>query len=43
MARMAADPETRSWWMENDPCQAPIPLREGTERWSPMEEVFHPD
>jgi len=43
MARMAADPETRSWWKETDPCQAPIPLREGTEWWSPMEEVFHRD
>jgi L-rhamnose mutarotase len=43
MAKMAADPETQRWWKETDPCQEPIPLRTGTEWWSPMEEVFHLD
>jgi L-rhamnose mutarotase len=25
MKKMAADPETRRWWKETDPCQAPLP------------------
>jgi L-rhamnose mutarotase len=43
MARMAADPETRRWWRETDPCQSPIPTRLDKEFWSRMEEVFHAD
>jgi L-rhamnose mutarotase len=43
MARMAADPETRRWWAETDPCQSPIPTRLNKEFWSRMEEVFHAD
>ncbi len=43
MARMAADPVTQKWWKETDPCQVPIPKREGKEWWSPMGEVFHAD
>ncbi len=43
MARMAADPETRRWWRETDPCQSPIPTRGEGEFWSRMEEVFHLD
>jgi L-rhamnose mutarotase len=43
MARMAADPETRRWWKETDPCQSPIPTRGEKEFWSRMEEVFHTD
>ncbi len=43
MIKMAADPETQRWWKETDPCQEPIPLRSGSEWWSPMEEVFHLD
>jgi L-rhamnose mutarotase len=43
MALMAADPMTQLWWKETDPCQTPIPLREGAEWWSPMDEVFHLD
>ena len=43
MARMAADPETRRWWQETDPCQAPIPRRGNGEFWSRMDEVFHAD
>jgi len=43
MAKMAADPETRRWWQETDPCQSPIPTRGEKEFWSRMEEVFHAD
>ena len=43
MARMAADPETRRWWKETDPCQTPIPTRGEKEFWSRMGEVFHLD
>ena len=43
MAKMAADPETRRWWAETDPCQSPIPTRGAKEFWSRMEEVFHLD
>lgn len=43
MAKMAADPETRRWWAETDPCQAPIPMRLEGEFWSRMEEVFYAD
>ena len=43
MARMAADPETRRWWKETDPCQSPIPTRAEGEFWSRMDEVFHAD
>jgi L-rhamnose mutarotase len=43
MARMAADPTTREWWEETDPCQSPIPTRGEKEFWSRMEEVFHAD
>jgi L-rhamnose mutarotase len=43
MARMAADPETRRWWKETDPCQTPIPTRRDKEFWSRMDEVFHAD
>jgi L-rhamnose mutarotase len=43
MARMAADPETRRWWKETDPCQMPIPTRGEKEFWSRMGEVFHLD
>jgi len=43
MARMAADPETRRWWKETDPCQTPVPTRGEKEFWSRMDEVFHLD
>jgi L-rhamnose mutarotase len=43
MARMAADPTTRKWWEETDPCQFPIPVRAQGEKWAGMEEVFHID
>lgn len=40
MDKMAADPMTRKWWGETDPCQ--FALIEG-EKWISMEEVFHAD
>lgn len=43
MAKMAADPETRRWWKETDPCQSPVPTRGPDEFWSRMDEVFHLD
>jgi L-rhamnose mutarotase len=43
MARMAADPETRRWWKETDPCQSAVPTHGEKEFWSRMEEVFHLD
>jgi L-rhamnose mutarotase len=41
MAKMAADPETRRWWKETDPCQSPLPeaAKKG-EIWTGAEEVF---
>jgi len=41
MARMAADPTTKQWWKETDPCQAPLANRKEGERWKTMDEVFH--
>jgi L-rhamnose mutarotase len=43
MAKMAADPETKRWWKETDPCQTRIPLSGEKDWWSAMEEVFHTD
>jgi L-rhamnose mutarotase len=43
MAKMAADPATKRWWLLTDPCQEPLPDRAPGEWWSPMEEVFHVD
>lgn len=43
MAKMAADPTTRKWWQETDPCQIPIATHGEKEFWSRMEEVFHLD
>lgn len=45
MAALAADPETRRWWRETDPCQVPLP-GSGTGShdgpwWTTLEEVFH--
>lgn len=42
MDKMAADPETRRWWKETDPCQRPLPeARKKGEIWTAAEEVFH--
>ena len=44
MKKMAADPETRRWWKETDPCQAPLPdaAKKG-KIWSDTKEVYHLD
>ena len=42
MKKMAADPETRRWWRETDPCQLPVPAaRKKGGIWADAEEVFH--
>lgn len=42
MARMAADPETRRWWKETDPCQIPLPEAAAKDAiWAETEEVFY--
>jgi L-rhamnose mutarotase len=40
MQQMAADPETKRWWQETDPCQSPLPdaLTKG-KIWSDTQEV----
>jgi L-rhamnose mutarotase len=44
MKKMAADPETQSWWKETDPCQQPLPDAAAKKQiWTDMEEVFHTD
>jgi len=44
MKKMAADPETRRWWKETDPCQLPLPAaRKKGGIWADAEEVFHTD
>jgi L-rhamnose mutarotase len=41
MAKLAADPETRRWWKETDPCQSPLPDAAAKGKiWSDMEEVY---
>ena len=40
--KMAADPETRRWWRETDPCQVPLPDAAAKGKiWSDAEEVFY--
>jgi len=46
MAALAADPETRRWWRETDPCQLHLGASGVTGShdgawWTPLEEVFH--
>ncbi len=42
MARMAADPETRRWWRETDPCQVPLPDAAARGKiWADMTELYH--
>jgi len=44
MKKMAADPETRKWWKETDPCQAPLPdAKKKGKTWSDAHEVYHLD
>jgi len=42
MKKMAADPETRRWWKETDPCQVPLPDAAAKGKtWADMKEVYH--
>jgi len=42
MKRMAADPETKRWWKETDPCQAPLPDAAAAGKiWADAKEVYH--
>ena len=43
MAKMAADPITKKWWGECEPCQVPLENREEGEWWANMSEAFHLD
>ena len=41
MQKVAADPETRRWWLETDPCQEPLAQSaEHGGRWYDLERVF---
>ena len=40
MRAIAADPQTRRWWQETDPCQIQLPTRQPGANWSDMEMVF---
>jgi L-rhamnose mutarotase len=41
-ARMAADPETRRWWTQTDPCQEPLPEAAAKGAiWVDATEVFY--
>ena len=40
MQKIAADPETRRWWQETDPCQIQLPNRKEGDNWSAMEMLF---
>ena len=43
MKIMAADPETRRWWKETDPCQFRLPGTPDGEQWTSIPDVFHTD
>ena len=43
MKKMAADPTTRKWWKETDPCQMPVESAKDGEWWADLEEVYHLD
>ncbi|MBN1591492.1 MAG: L-rhamnose mutarotase [Pirellulales bacterium] len=43
MAKMAADPKTKEWWAETDPCQIRLPGTPEGEQWKSIEEVYHLD
>ncbi len=43
MARMAADPKIKEWWVETDPCQIRLPGTPEGEQWKRIEEVYHLD
>jgi len=42
MKKMAADPETRRWWKQTDPCQKPLPDAAAKGKiWSDTKEVYY--
>jgi L-rhamnose mutarotase len=42
MKKMAADPETRRWWAETDPCQTPLPDAAAKGKiWGDTVEVYY--
>jgi L-rhamnose mutarotase len=42
MKKMAADPETKRWWSETDPCQLPLPDAAAQGKiWSDTKEVYY--
>jgi L-rhamnose mutarotase len=42
MKKMAADPVTRAWWKETDPCQSPLPDAAAKGKiWSDTEELYY--
>ncbi len=41
MKKMAADPKTRRWWKQTDPCQKPLPDAAAKGKiWSDTKEVY---
>jgi len=41
---MAADPETRRWWKETDPCQSPLPDAAAARKiWADSKDGLFPD
>lgn len=41
MKKMAADPETRRWWKQTDPCQKPLPEAAAKGKiWSETKEIY---
>jgi len=41
MKKMAADPETRRWWKQTDPCQKPLPDAAAKGKiWSETKEIY---
>ena len=43
MAKMAADPKTKEWWKETDPCQIRLPGTPEGKQWKGIPEVYHLD
>ena len=43
MAKMAADPKTKEWWQQTDPCQIRLPDTPEGEQWKNIPEVYHLD
>ncbi|MEN9974373.1 MAG: hypothetical protein RLZZ282_379 [Verrucomicrobiota bacterium] len=44
MKNMAADPDTKRWWKETDPCQSPLPDALAKKKiWADTKELYHLD